>query len=111
MMAQKNVLVSALFVTLALSVAPPVFSAEKEASAPAEFVLSQEEFVRQRKFMLSDLDRKITLLQAARACADKSSTPDSFVACNKTLNAGIAAHMGEMRAEANKKDKNDKKDK
>ncbi len=74
----------------------PCFSAD--ASPPqGTILLSQEEFEKQRETMIKDLGKKITLMQEARKCAEKSSTPVAFQACNQAFLEGIQAHIAEMK--------------
>ena len=67
--------------------------------------LSQEEFVKQRQFMIKDLERKIKALQKAKKCAVKSSNPIEFRACNETLVNEIHAHNQAIRDQQKKSTK------
>lgn len=67
-----------------------------EDSTKPVFVLSQEEFVRQRAVMIDDLGKKIELMQQAQRCAEKATTPVAFQACNQAFADGIRAHMAEQ---------------
>jgi hypothetical protein len=95
-MAQRNIAFLAVFLPLAVAWSGPCFSVAND-SGQATVVLSQEDFVKQRAFMLKDLDRKIELMQKARTCAEKSATPSDFQACNQALGDGIRAHMAEQK--------------
>lgn len=67
-----------------------------EDSTKPVFVLSQEEFVRQRTVMIDDLGKKIELMQQARGCAETATTPVAFQACNQAFADGIRVHMAEQ---------------
>jgi len=83
-----------VFIALFAPVAELGFAAE-DSTKPV-FVLSQEEFIRQRTVMIDDLGKKIELMQKARECAEKSTTPVAFQACNQAFADGIRAHMAEQ---------------
>lgn len=74
----------------------PCLSADTQAPQ-GTILLSQENFEKQRETMIKDLGEKIVLMQQARECAEKSSTPVAFQACNQAFLEGIQAHMAEMK--------------
>jgi len=88
--------IASLVVFLSFSVAwsVPCISAGADSSQPTS-VLSQDDFVKQRQFMLKDLARKMALMQEARTCAEKSTTPVAFQDCNQAFLDGIRAQMSE----------------
>ena len=94
-MAQRNFSYLTVFLFLSVALNVPCFSADNN-SPQATVVLSQEDFVKQREFMLKDLAKKMALMQEARKCAEKSATPAAFQACNQALVDGIRAQMSEQ---------------
>ena len=82
--------------SLAARWSPYCFSADAPAT-PGTILLSQEAFEKQRETMVSDLGKKITLMQQAKGCAEKSATPVAFQACNQTFLEGVQAHIAEMK--------------
>lgn len=86
---------NAIFLVAILAPMAELGYAAEDSTKPV-FVLSQEEFVRQRTVMIDDLGKKIELMQQARECAETATTPVAFQACNQAFADGIRAHMAEQ---------------
>ena len=92
----KKPAVLTVFFSLAAFWSPSCFPAD--APAPqGTILLSQEAFEKQRETMLRDLEKKIVLMQQAKDCAEKSTTPVAFQACNQAFLEGVQAHIAEMK--------------
>lgn len=59
---------------------------EPSASAP---LLSENEFLLQKEYMIEDTANKVQVLQAAHDCAKAAETPAAFADCNKALREAI----------------------
>lgn len=76
-----------------LTVSSQAFAADSPEPKPAPAVLSEEEFQKQRTFMLEDLALRIKVFQTAHACAEKAETSVAFAACNQELRDSMLAHI------------------
>ena len=95
-MTQRNIAILTALLSFSAVLSQPCFAAD-ETPPPANFVLLQEDFLKQREFMIMDLGRKIKLMQEARVCAKKSSSPVAFQACNKILVDGIRVQKADPK--------------
>lgn len=64
----------------------------------APYVMSEEEFQKQRPQALADLAQRIKVFQRAHTCMKAAKTPKAFMMCNEELRNTMMAHINKKPA-------------
>ena len=84
---QYIALLAALSTPLSLAFAQSSTDIPQDVKASIQF--EEDEFKRQKAFMIEDTGTKIEVLRTAHECAKAAETPQAFADCNKALREAI----------------------